>query len=157
MQLLLRILPFILVAVAWNYLKAEKASRPNRVYYQRLYLWVGTMLALICLGAIFFIYADSNGTEAAWVAIDLMFFALVGLILILLAINWQISYDDNQFKYRTIFRKEYTFSFHEITRVKRTKYSIYLYTSRKRLHIDIYALGIDEFFETMNRAKHNIR
>ncbi len=133
------------------FVKEEKPTA-NKVHLPKLFFWVGVIGTMIFAGAILCMYiSPSFFTGATWAVFGLLMFVIMGLSLISACVNWHIVYSGTGFEYKTFLGKVYTFGYQDIENIKRSNNAIYIYTKAKRLVIDPYAIGIEEFFDEINR------
>ena len=135
------ILCVIRYAVLYSMKKSEQNGKKRIVYVSYFFRILG-LIAFIALVVmlVLLIYTpgetqtDERGTIIFYIGIPIgMLFAL---IIVLWQINCKIFYDDEGFRYRTIFRNIYVFEYIGIEKIKRTKGSIYLYSKGKKIKIN---------------------
>lgn len=79
-----------------------------------------------------FAYGD-NSVGAAW---GFLIFAILGLSLMIAAVNIRIFYDDNGFTYRNFFGIKQYYSYSDITGYNGSKVKCVIYLGRKKISID---------------------
>ena len=80
-----------------------------------------------------------------WMTLLPIGLALVSALFIPLYINYRITYDNNGFTFRNLFRITHTFAYEDVTAIRENYYESFLYMGKHRISVDRYAVGGQEF------------
>ena len=95
-----------------------------------------------------FAYEYDNDYSRIDMIIVFLITIFISLISFISTLNWQITYDETGFHYRTSFNRTLYYKYSDIEKVKRTKIGTILIKLKNRwLFIDPYAIGLDDFIK----------
>lgn len=132
--------------------KKEKVKE-NRVVLSKTILVIG----LICMLAFLIpavIISFSYKSIGAFVALSC--FSALGGIMVLGYINCRIWYDDEGFIVKNILGIKRKYSYHDISGIKYNEHETYLYTEKRRVLIDEFALGNLSFISFAQKKYNEI-
>lgn len=92
----------------------------------------------------FALFANSSQAPI-WVVYVLLFFALIGVILIIAQLNCRIVYDDKGFTHTSFFGIKREYSYDQVTAIKENLNEDYVYVGKRRILVDGLAHGGYEF------------
>lgn len=130
----------------------KRAASQRRVVLPRLYLWIGVVGAIVFSTALVLAVSGYGTGNAWWVDAEFSLFVLLCLYIILITVNFRIQYDENGFRYRTVFRRTRSFEYQDIVKIWRGQYFLHIKTSSQHLFIDRKALGFHGFIEAINQS-----
>ena len=113
------ILGAIFAAAKKDAAKAEKNMDENNfiIRQPKFFMWIGILCALVFGAALIFMSIFPNDTAEWWIYLMFFVFVLLGLLLILVYIIWEIKIEgDNVYFKSLIIHKNFTFA--DITKVK---------------------------------------
>lgn len=108
----------------------------------KIYFWIGCVCVLLFTGIIILMAIFPNDTAEWWVYLIMTIFVLLGLCLITAHLNWSVVINENDFVYRTFWRKTYQIEYTEITRIKSSENIITVQARNKTFFIDPHVAGI---------------
>ena len=136
----------------------------TKIYYKNLQVlkppflifWIGLIDFLGCVITILVIlFANLNEDNAAF-AIGFFMFAVLGVWLMLYALNWKIEIREESFIFRNMFGKKREIKYSEITKLKRIKIGGYrIYIGRKSIAVDYFIKGADNLWDKLKILKLN--
>lgn len=139
---------FILHGVFDSLNKSSKHSENRKVYLPKLILIIGIIVsAVLLIPALAIFLVDGAILEA----IGFFAFSLLGDVLIVAYLNCRISYDEEGFLYKSFFGIKRRFTYDQVTALRTNSYERYLYVGKKRLMIDNFAVGGDEFISFVKK------
>lgn len=95
-------------------------------------------------------YIFTNDYSQIDMIILFLFALFVSLFMFISTLNWKIFYNDDGFYYRTSFCNKLYFKYSDIKKIQRMKCgTIILKTNKKKLFIDQYAVGLDDFIKQL--------
>lgn len=92
-----------------------------------------------------------NDTAEWWVYLIMTFFVMLGPGLVVAYLNWFVVVNENEFVYRTFWRKTYQIAYSDISRVKASENMIVIWAKNKRFFIDSHAVGIETFIQHIKK------
>jgi hypothetical protein len=96
------------------------------------------------------IYAYIKTNDYSRPDMIILFFIMIilCLLLFLACINWEIEFNDNQFKYRTFLRHIIIYKYTDVLKIKRFKSGdIFIKVKNRWLIIDQFAVGQEDFIK----------
>ncbi|RSD27688.1 DUF6560 family protein [Mesobacillus subterraneus] len=106
--------------------------------FSKFFIWVGivgTFLFLSVIAALL-VTTELNDFDSISLFIIMAVFSCLSLFLSIACKNWEITFNDENFIYRTSLGKEYNFLFSDVKDYKRGTAIIVLRTDKKRLFLD---------------------
>ena len=150
-----------LVGVLLHIAKSQKTDVTDTVIRSpKMYFWIacagilvfGTFIAVMAItpaNAEWLVRSDSDW----WVYLMCSLFILLGLYLIISYLNWQIVLNENDFIYRTMWKKSYRIKYSEVTHIKNGRNLVILEAKGKRFFIDPFSVGLEHFFIKIYEAR----
>lgn len=122
--------------------KAEEKHHDNILKVPKLVLAIGLVEAIACYVVIVCIYVFAfNEENVAW-SIGYFLMSCLGVWIVLYALNWRITMQEDSFTFKNMFGKKTTYKYQEITAVKHIKIGGYrVYIGKKSIAVDFYILG----------------
>ncbi len=160
---------FILHGVFDSLNRSSKQNEYGKVYLPKPILIIGIVISTVLLiPALALLFSEDAIIET----ICFFAFSLLGDVLIVAYVNCRIFYDDEGFIHKSFWGIRRRFNYDQVTAIKDDTHERYLYVGRKRIMVDEFAVGGDEFIsfvkkkyrtlnngQTMpriNRDKHDI-
>ena len=96
-----------------------------------------------------------NDTVALWVYVIFIFFVLLGVYLMTIAIIWKMEVFRNEdyFIYRSVFFRTYKINYADCISYKCTKNTVELITTNRTFHIDTIATNYEFFMAMLKKYK----
>jgi len=124
----MRLFPFLLIpmilgaifaAAKKDVAKAEKNMDENNFIMRqpKLFMWVGIVCMLVFGALIIYMSIFPNDTAEWWVFLGFFVFVLLGLLLVLVYIIWEIKIEGENIYCKFLLRRK-NFSFSDITKVR---------------------------------------
>lgn len=134
-----------------SYQKDLKILRPPFLIF-----WIGLIDFLGCVITIFVaLFTDLNEDNSAF-AIGFFIASLLGLWLMLYALNWKIEIKEDSFIFRNMFGKKREIKYTQITKLKRIKIGGYrIYVGKKSIAVDYFIKGADNLWDILKVLKLN--
>lgn len=118
----------------------------------KAYIWIGVVCCACHIGLTFmsgYIICSRNiGLD--WDLLAPIFFGVFTLMSLAITAGglfWKIEYDEKGFTYTTFLKHKIRLEYADILQVKHKKSGIIIRTRNRRLYVDPFAIGIDEFLE----------
>ena len=145
------IICIILIVMKRSATKAERDMDENHfvVHQGKITVWIGIICTIIfgAFLALSFIHPDEW-----WHSVAFFAFFLLGVYLAISSIIWEVKVDDNEVRYRSLFRKTKVFSFDSISNVKMREHPAYkvkkliIYSgSEKLFYVESHCIGYSYF------------
>ena len=126
---------------------SDKEIRTKQVHLPKQYLYVGVFSVCFWVVLVILTYClpDVFLNFDLFPQIVVSLCILLGLAIIVMYFNCRIDLSEDKFTYHTFWGREYTFSYTDIKRIRRTQNTIHLYTQHKHLYVDKHAEGWEGF------------
>ncbi len=149
------IIPLIVSAVI-SVLKKSKLEKPKNegvVYLNKALPVIGAVCSAFFLIPTFItLYSD----ESIWMPICFLLFVLLGVVLIVAYFNCRIYYNEEEFTVKYFIGITRTFTYDQITGLRKEMHEDYLYMGKHRAMIDEFSVGSYEFLNLAQRKyRHN--
>lgn len=152
MRHIIRGLTFLLIPVLVNgilgYMRQPQKAEKGKVYLHKFLAILGTIgSAIFLIPAIITVFLD----EPLWVPIIFLALASLGASLIIGFINCRISYDDEGFVAKNFLGIKRKFTYDQVTAIKEKLHESYIYLGKRRVMVDEFAIGGDEFIKLVKK------
>ena len=155
MQIALKILCYaIITLIVGAIISVLKKSKPKEsknecvVYLSKFLPIVGAICsAFFLVPAFITLYSD----ESIWLLICFFFFVLFVTILIIAYFNCRIYYNEEEFTVKYFIGIKRTFTYDQITGLRKEMHETYLYMGKHRAMIDEFSVGSYEFLNLAQR------
>ena len=159
MRHIIRGLTFLLIPILVNgilgFMRQPQKAEKGKVYLHKFLAILGTIGS-----AVFLIPAIVTGflDEPLWIPIIFLALASLGASLIIGFINCRIFYDEDGFVAKNFLGIKRKFTYDQVTAIKENLHESYLYMGKRRVMVDEFAVGGDEFIKLVKkkyRTMHN--
>lgn len=146
-------LTFVLISIIVNgifaWLKQSKQTADRKVHLPKFFAILGTIVS-----AGFLILAIVAGVVyEAWVASVLFLLCASGSAALIIGfVNCRISYDENGFVSKNFFGIKRHYTYDQVTAFKENAHETFLYVGKKRIMIDEFSIGGDDFMKHVRKA-----
>lgn len=143
-----------LLGVYWrtkSYQKDLKILRPPFLIF-----WIGLIGFLGCIITILVALFTNFNEYNCIFSVGFFMVSLVGLWLMLYALNWKIEIKEDSFIFRNMFGKKREIKYTQITKLKRIKIGGYrIYIGKKSIAVDYFIKGADNLWDILKVLKLN--
>ena len=152
MRYIIRGLTFILIPIIVNgvlgYLRQPKQAEDGKVYLPKIFAILGVIASTIfIIPAIITAFLD----EPLWVPILFLLLSSFGATLIIAFVNCRITYDQDGFVHKSFFGVKRRFTYEQVTAIKENMHEKFLYVGKKRLMVDEFSIGGDDFIKLVKK------
>jgi hypothetical protein len=109
----------------------------------KIYIWIGLIDIIIFWALFTLMLFYPNDTDTVWVGVCFIAFIALGVVLILVQINWQIVVCNEYFIYTTVFGRSYYIYYSDVKNVKLTQNVLIIKTTEKTFYADSKAIGLE--------------
>ncbi len=150
--LIIFLIPIIL-SVVLEYVRHSKQSEDGKVYLHKFLAILGAITSVVFLiPAIITAFLD----EPLWIPIIFLLLSLLGITLIIAFINCRISYDQDGFVHKSFFGIKRRFTYDQVTAIKENTHEKFLYVGNRRLMVDEFSIGGDDFIKLVKKKYRTI-
>lgn len=157
MKFIIRGLTFLLIPIIVNgflgYLKQPKQTEDGKVYLPKFFAILGAVASTI-----FLIPAIITAFLGESLRVPILFLPLSSLsaTLIIAFVNCRISYDQDGFVHKSFFGIKRKFTYDQVTAIKENTHENFLYVGKKRLMVDEFSIGGDDFIKLVKKKYRTI-
>ena len=157
MSNIIRGLALLLIPIVVNgvlgYLRCPQQAEDGKVYLPKLLAKIGSVASVIFLiPTIVTAFLDIP----VWFPVFFLFFTLLSATLIIAFINCRITYDQYGFVHKNFLGIKRKYTYEQVTAIKENTHEKFLYMGKKRLMIDEFSIGGDDFIKLVKRKYHTI-
>ena len=136
-----------------GYLKQPKQTEDGKVYLPKFFAILGAVASTIFLiPAIITAFLNSS----LWEPILFLLLSSLSATLIIAFINCRISYDQDGFVHKSFFGIKRKFTYDQVTAIKENTHENFLYAGKKKLMIDEFSIGGDDFIKLVKKKYRTI-
>lgn len=152
MRYIIRGLTFLLIPILVNgilgLMRKPQQAEKGKVYLHKYLAIIGTVGSAVCLiPAIITVFLD----EPLWIPVVFLALAFLGASLLIGFMNCRISYDEEGFVAKNFLGIKRKFTYDQVTAIKENLRESYIYMGERRVMIDEFAIGGEEFIKLVKK------
>ena len=157
MSYIIRGLTFLLIPIivsgVLGFLRQPKQAEDGKVYLPKFLAILGAIAsAIFLIPAIITAFSD----EPLWVPILFLLLSSLGATLIIAFVNCRITYDQDGFIHKSFFGIKRRFTYEQVTAIKENMHEKFLYVGKRRLMVDEFSIGGDDFIKLVKKKYRTI-
>lgn len=143
----------LIVTIVIRSMSGEKPKEKGRVRFSKLFLVVGGIVFLF----IFTFFIISTFLGEPWMSVVFFAFLLLPVSLLMLYFNFSIDYDRDGFYHRNFWGVRRYYHYKDITSGRRGVNAYYLRIGKRKLTVEILAVGSHDFYQYAERRYKSIK
>lgn len=143
----------LIVTIVIRSMSGEKPKEKGRVRFSKLMLVTGVVGFLFFFT--FFVLSTVYGE--LWATIGFLAFGLIDVLLLMIYFNFRIDYGRDGFYYRNFWGVRRYYHYKDITSGRRGVNAYYLRLGKRKLTVEIIAVGSHDFYQYAERRYKSIK